>query len=597
MSEGNHRAVFLSYASQDAEAARRICEALRAAGVEVWFDQSELRGGDAWDAKIRKQIKECALFVPIISANTQARAEGYFRLEWKLAADRSHLIARDHPFLVPVVIDDTAAPSARVPEEFHAVQWTRLQRGDAAGDFAARVRSLLEVGAPTSSSASSLSVGATPAPPAKRPARKRVAIAMLAAVVTLVTVLGGGWWWKTRRVADAAAPSDNSIAVLAFANLSADKANEYFSDGISEEICKRLGTIPGLRVPATTSSFQFKTKQVAPADIARQLNVAYLLDGSVQKDGERVRIRARLINPRDGLPLWTSENFDRDIRDVFRLQDEIAALIARQLRISMRYVAGVNIAQVRPEAFQLYLQGRQAWSARGPGVEKAAQLFAAAIELDPKFGRAYAGLVDARLVNGSTRHASRMDDVRLEIARLAETAISLEPTSAEAHASRGHAHKTQWQFAAAEQSYQTALRLNPSYAHAHYLLASVAVCQGRMDEALASIARATDLDPLSSRMQDYYSNILLLAGRPAAALVHAELGIALDSTNGQAHGEKIDALLALGRTTEAVTTARELMRRRESAGDMHSIRSDSVMRALLTVGEQAPRVGAGRASS
>src|SRR3954471_6263925 len=106
------KAVFLSYASQDAEAARRICDTLRAAGVEVWFDQSELRGGAAWDAKIRRQIKECALFVPVISANTQARGEGYFRLEWKLAADRSHLMARDHPFLVPVVIDDTANGSA-----------------------------------------------------------------------------------------------------------------------------------------------------------------------------------------------------------------------------------------------------------------------------------------------------------------------------------------------------------------------------------------------------------------------------------------------------------------------------------------------------
>src|SRR3954471_20596252 len=111
MSEAS-KAVFISYASQDAEAARRICEALRAAGVEVWFDQSELRGGDAWDAKIRKQIKECALFVPVISAKTQARHEGYFRLEWKLAAQRTHLMAKDHPFLVPVVIDDTANGSA-----------------------------------------------------------------------------------------------------------------------------------------------------------------------------------------------------------------------------------------------------------------------------------------------------------------------------------------------------------------------------------------------------------------------------------------------------------------------------------------------------
>src|SRR3954470_133916 len=110
------QAVFLSYASQDAEAARRICDTLRAADVEVWFDQSELRGGDVWDAKIRKQIKECALFVPIISGNTQARLEGYFRLEWKLAEDRSHLMAKGKPFIVPVAIDDTCDREAHVPD-------------------------------------------------------------------------------------------------------------------------------------------------------------------------------------------------------------------------------------------------------------------------------------------------------------------------------------------------------------------------------------------------------------------------------------------------------------------------------------------------
>ena len=109
------QAIFLSYASQDADVARRICDALRATGLEVWFDQSELRGGDAWDASIRKQIRECALFVPIISATTNGRNEGYFRLEWKLAVDRSHLMADDQAFIVPVIIDDTPEASARVP--------------------------------------------------------------------------------------------------------------------------------------------------------------------------------------------------------------------------------------------------------------------------------------------------------------------------------------------------------------------------------------------------------------------------------------------------------------------------------------------------
>ncbi|MDO8543813.1 MAG: TIR domain-containing protein [Opitutaceae bacterium] len=137
------KAVFLSYASQDAEAARRIADALRAAGVEVWFDQSELRGGDVWDQKIRKQIKECALFVPVISANTNARAEGYFRLEWKLAVDRSHLMADDAPFLFPVVIDDTSDATARVPDRFREVQWTRLNVKDTPETLADRVVKLL----------------------------------------------------------------------------------------------------------------------------------------------------------------------------------------------------------------------------------------------------------------------------------------------------------------------------------------------------------------------------------------------------------------------------------------------------------------------
>src|SRR5450755_2582467 len=137
------KAVFLSYASQDTDAAKRICEALRAADVEVWFDQSELVGGDQWDQKIRKQIKECALLIPIISAATQARTEGYFRLEWRLADQRTHLMAKGRPFLLPVVIDDTRDAEAQVPDSFTEVQWTRLPNGETSPAFAQRVKKLL----------------------------------------------------------------------------------------------------------------------------------------------------------------------------------------------------------------------------------------------------------------------------------------------------------------------------------------------------------------------------------------------------------------------------------------------------------------------
>jgi hypothetical protein len=137
------KAVFLSYASEDAEAAQRLSNALRAAGIDVWFDQTELRGGDAWDASIRRQIKACALFIPIISRHTHTRDEGYFRLEWKLAVDRSHLMVADRPFLLPVVIDDTSDRDEKVPDRFREVQWTHLPGGQNAEAFVERARRLL----------------------------------------------------------------------------------------------------------------------------------------------------------------------------------------------------------------------------------------------------------------------------------------------------------------------------------------------------------------------------------------------------------------------------------------------------------------------
>jgi len=230
------KAVFLSYASQDAEAARRICDALRAMSVEVWFDQSALRGGDAWDASIRHQIKDCALFVPVISANTQAREEGYFRLEWKLAVDRSHLMADGKAFLLPVVIDATIDVNARVPEKFRDVQWSHLPAGELSTAFAEHVHRLLSGGA---------------APSAVAPTRAVPA---------------------TERAVAAARQEPPSIAVLPFVNMSSDKEQEYFSDGLSEELLNQLAQIPQLRVIARTSSFSFKGKEVDVATIAKALS-------------------------------------------------------------------------------------------------------------------------------------------------------------------------------------------------------------------------------------------------------------------------------------------------------------------------------------
>ncbi len=197
MNESAGKAVFLSYASQDAEAARRICDALRSAGLEVWFDQSELRGGDAWDAKIKRQIRNCSLFIPIISANTQARLEGYFRLEWKLAEDRSYLMAKGKPFIVPVTTDGTSDRDAQVPDAFLAVQWTRLPAGDGAGGFAQRVTHLLGAAtAPheTRETAAPHPATSVPVPaPAPLPPRGSKSTKVAMAAAALLVGLAAAW--------------------------------------------------------------------------------------------------------------------------------------------------------------------------------------------------------------------------------------------------------------------------------------------------------------------------------------------------------------------------------------------------------------------
>lgn len=244
------RAVFLSYASQDAVAAGRICDALRAAGIEVWFDQSELRGGDKWDQNIRRQIRECVLFAPIISANTQVRGEGYFRLEWKLAADRSHLMARDQLFFLPIVVDDTPYASARVPDEFHAVQWTRLPGGDTADAFCERVRSLLASDSasqsahgtrtPVQESRPPLRGTVPPVPPAHGPGRTALRWALAAVAV----VAAGLVLWRQRdgvsppggpdpQPAGMAKSAKSAVSppVAAEVRLLVNKARELFQEG------------------------------------------------------------------------------------------------------------------------------------------------------------------------------------------------------------------------------------------------------------------------------------------------------------------------------------------------------------------------------
>jgi TolB-like protein/tetratricopeptide (TPR) repeat protein len=579
------KAVFLSYAREDTDAARRIAEALRSHGVEVWFDQSELRGGDAWDQKIRRQIRDCALFLPIISQHTQERGEGYFRLEWKLAVERTHLMAEGVPFLAPVVIDDTSDAGAIVPAEFLRVQWTRLSGGLPTTQFVEQVKRLLDAPRKPAAAGSARRDEGVASPVGM--GRRVPAAAWGVAIVVLVIALGVIWWRQTKPTPNAgagtrpptaeksAAPTadlsavaspkadDKSVAVLAFADLSEARNGEYFSDGISEELLNVLAKVPGLRVAARTSAFFFKGKNLPISEIAQKLHVAYVVEGSVQREGDNVRITAQLIKAADGYHVW-SEHFDRELKNVFALQDEIAGLIAKNLSLKLGATSAASTAPVNPQAFELYLQGRQAWNRRTPeGYARAEELLNRALALDPSFARAHAALADVALVRDQSggkigSFAQRGSPELAKIVAQIERALALDPNSAEAHASLGNARWMGWQLEAAARELRTSIALNPNYASAHQWLGRVLMNDGRMDEGLTELKLAAELDPLSARILDNYAWALRLAGNYTESLATAERALAMQPDSAQALTAKGTALLALRRMDEAVAIARRM---------------------------------------
>jgi TolB-like protein/Tfp pilus assembly protein PilF len=990
MSSAENKAVFLSYASQDAEAAKRICDALRAAGVEVWFDQNELVGGDAWDAKIRGQISSCALFVPIISANTQARLEGYFRIEWKLAARRTYAIASAKAFLLPIVIDDTRDAAAHVPDEFREVQWTRLPGGEPTPKFCAHVQRLLGSPAAAVEAADDLQRPPVAANPGRRPSSGRTVGLAAGAVLAAVLVAAGIYWvrrtpgppvrpapaaarttpdteaqrlvqqaqallarsdelnrqnlqlaeelvtralaleptnadavvlsaqiscnyvwylfdnsatrreqlqqqaaraaalapdstvarlaqvnaqstlffnyseapvafdlekearalvaleprnWRTHRAlgsvlrtlnrreesvaamrvayevsdgnADAAAdlinvlvrsglyaeadvvraramagvpvarllcwdvmlklrwhgdptaaseavkawpgwlvqedrglfhrwqahywgrrpveaerlarmavrdmvkdfsfygptavlralsnemagnreaaladwrvalekserelqaeannepglywkawalarlgrteeakaivallaqrgrgsqfakvtylealqvavgdkaaafaglrrrmaaPEDSlgvtravleldpaydsvrndpefqallrdapappaapsaaasapaadekSIAVLAFANLSDDRANEAFSDGISEELLNVLAKVPGLKVSARTSAFHFKGKDTPIPEIARQLGVAYVIEGSVRRAGDKVRITAQLVKAADGFRLW-SDTFTRDLKDVFAVQDEIAGLIARNL--SLQIGGGAPAAEaLDAEVLPLYYSAQQAWNLRTvAGMDRAEELLERALKLAPNFARGHALLAKVWVIRGEltdtlSPFGLRDGELARKIRAKVDYALQLDPSCAEAHGALGVLNWDTWRPDDAAAALRRATQLNPNYASAHQWLGRVRSSQGYLDEGIASLRRAVEVDPLSQRILDNCGRLLLFAGEAGEALQLAERAIALQPNAAQAQALKAQALATLGRVPEALQIA------------------------------------------
>ncbi len=990
------KAVFLSYASQDAAAVRRIAEALRDAGVEVWFDQNELVGGDAWDAKIRKQIAECALFVPVISAATQARLEGYFRLEWKLAARRTHAMATAKAFLLPVVIDDTRDAEAHVPDEFREVQWTRLAGGETPAKFCTRVKALLggasepirATGSAAASAAGAAArrtsdtararwfwpaiggalavialgawlglrrppvgaaeghapdagVGAVaprPMSPARQlaekartlideidstpddfataeglvksaleqdqndgeiwaissrlnslymtrafdttgaraePARSQAeralklapdsvetllavarvnrrgdderaeaalrkaltiapkdgrvllnlgslyrvrnrldealalyeqaaavpevmplarydqflvtfyqrkfaeaeryvreaatalpttnfvtghamveltwrgradeALRVLAAaparvrseprsvIVTVmaalmnrqpeiaVTALRGfpadyindAWYtgpkalltgiceaqagrpeaarlaWESgiallrKRMQDrpngfdenlrlgellawsgdqegalrqvkiaeqlvrgrspdwafspariyaalgraeeavaflaaelnappssrwpltpallrldpiwdklrgdarfeallaepkpaeklsavAPAPEAKSIAVLAFDNRSDDREAEYFAEGISDELINALGRVPGLTVRGRTSAFFFKGRNTTAREIGEQLGVAYLLRGSVRKAGGRVRISAQLSRAATDEVVWTSEPMERELKEVFAVQDEIVGVIAKNLSLNLG-LAGRPARAVQPEALNALLEGRHFWVWRtNEGFARARALFERAVALDPDWAPAHAAMANLLTIEASFRlGGGEVAEGRFAAAaRHAQRAIFLDAALGEPHAALAKIAMEEGRRTEAGERFRRALALEPNNAMVHDWQGDLMMTEGRLDAAHAGYRRALELDPLAPYIQWDLAWSLLHLRRHAEALALVERAISLTpSGSARLSLRRARLLLELGRRSEAEAIFRGAFAALESDDD------------------------------
>ena len=534
-------AVFLSYAREDTDAARRIAEALRAFGVEAWFDQSELRGGDTWDAKIRGQIRGCALFLPIVSARTQSRAEGYFRREWKLAVERTHDMAAGVAFIVPVVIDDTPESEAAVPDEFMRVQWTRLAHGVPTPQFVEQIKRLLE--SPRKASAATrpafpiASPAAASAPASTATAPRSSGFPMWVIGAVAVVAIGAAIYFAQRPTAVAPAkpvaeeksvasvpsashlPSSTSsptpeapaksIAVLPFANLSTEKENEFFADGVQDDVITNLAKIRDLTVISRTSTLAYRdTASRNVKKIAAELGVANILEGSVRRVGSKVHMNAQLIDARTDAHLW-ADTFDGDASDIFALQATLAQKIAAALKATLT-PSERTLIERRPTqnqaAYDFYQRGKLQAESLTPRssrerYEEAAALFERAIAEDPGFVLVYPRLA---YVNGLMYWFGNLDPSPERKARTLAVKNAMErlaPDSPEMHQTRGtYAYyiENDWNLALAEYRAAEASLPNDSQ-----LLATIGYTHRRLGhwpEGLTYMERAIALSP-----HDFYT--------------------------------------------------------------------------------------------
>ena len=456
--------VFISYARSSEVDARRIADALRKEGVAVWWDE-DLPAHRAYSDVIEERLKAAKAVLVLWSADAA-------KSQWVRAEGDA---ARQDGRLVQLTLDGTMPPMP-----FNQIQCPSLSGWD----------------------------GDTQCVPWLSIRRSLADLAGLPA---------------------AAAPAINpgtrslSICVLPFANVSGDAEQEYFSDGMTEDLIIELSRIPGLGVVARNTSFTFKGRSVDVTTMRRQLDVSHVVEGSVRKAASRLRINAELIDTATGHHLW-AERYDRNLTDIFDVQDEITSAIVKELKLKL-LPQGTEQPRHLPDpvAYQEYLKARHCWN-RGTeeSLKQAVSLFQSSIEHDPLYARSCAGLADAFVQLGNHTYLDP-EHAYTEARKAAEQALKIDPELADAHASLGLVSFVHdWDAAAAEHHLSRAVRLDPASVTARHHFSRVLAARGRFEEALTQARAGVELDPLSVAAAVQLASVLRVAGRSTEAIEQLE---------------------------------------------------------------------------
>lgn len=377
-------------------------------------------------------------------------------------------------------------------------------------------------------------------------------------IVLIMALIGGSaWLWHKRtELAASASGGIRSLAVLPLENFSGNPQQDYLSDGMTEALIARLSSIHALRVISRTSAMQFKGTRKSVPEIAKELNVDAVIEGSVQRSEGKIRVSVQLIRANVDEHLW-SGTFDRELRDVLELQSEVAQSIARQVEVAVTRQERSRLVAVRavsPEVYESYLKGSFALNKNTPaGLQEAIADFENTIHREPNFAPAYAGLAAAYDSLGTVYFGSSPLETRPKMLAAARKAVELDPELVEARLLLADALQKDWHWAEAEAEYRRALELSPSDAGAHAGLADWLLCQGRMEEALASARRAQEYDPLAY-VDTQVGWILFQARRYNEAVRELQSVVALKPENPYAHWDLGFALIGADHFDEAITT-------------------------------------------